>query len=155
VRFNAEAKARYLRFARSAEAPWRGNFRDLGASITRLATLAEGGRISLPLVEAEIERLRWLWRRDAAARPDEPLAALRELLDVQVLEALDLFEQLQLAAVLKVCHGAQTLSDAGRQLFNVSRTERSVVNDADRLRKYLLKYGLAWDQVMQRRGSAA
>jgi transcriptional regulatory protein RtcR len=155
VRFNAEAKARYLRFARSAEAPWRGNFRDLGASVTRLATLAEGGRISLPLVEAEIERLRWLWRRDAAARPDEPLAALRELLDVQVLEALDLFEQLQLAAVLKVCHGAKTLSDAGRQLFNVSRTERSVVNDADRLRKYLLKYGLAWDQVMQRRGSAA
>ena len=31
--------------------------------------------------------------------------------------------------------GAKTLSDAGRQLFHVSRRQRSVVNDADRLRK--------------------
>jgi transcriptional regulatory protein RtcR len=39
------------------------------------------------------------------------------------------------------------LSDAGRKLFNVSREQRSVINDADRLRKYLQKYGLSWEAV--------
>jgi sigma54-dependent transcription regulator len=28
------------------------------------------------------------------------------------------------------------------------------VNDADRLRKYFLKFGLSWDQIAQWRGSA-
>lgn len=39
------------------------------------------------------------------------------------------------------------MSDAGRALFNVSREQRSVVNDADRLRKYLLKFELNWEKV--------
>ena len=60
VRFHPEALADYLRFAQSAQAPWPGNFRDLSASITRLATLAEGGRISREQVVAEIARLQWL-----------------------------------------------------------------------------------------------
>lgn len=44
VRFNAEARREYLAFASASGATWRGNFRELSASITRLATLAEGGR---------------------------------------------------------------------------------------------------------------
>ncbi|MCU0927470.1 MAG: RNA repair transcriptional activator RtcR, partial [Hydrogenophaga sp.] len=63
VRFNAEAKTDYMRFAQSADALWSGNFRDLSASVTRLATLADGGRITTGQVEAEIQRLRWLWQR--------------------------------------------------------------------------------------------
>src|SRR5256885_6835448 len=55
VRFNVEARERYLRFARSPEALWSGNFRDLSASMTRLATLADGGRISTALVDARSE----------------------------------------------------------------------------------------------------
>jgi transcriptional regulatory protein RtcR len=39
------------------------------------------------------------------------------------------------------------LSDAGRRLFDRSRTQRTVVNDADRLRKYLHKHGLSWEAV--------
>jgi transcriptional regulatory protein RtcR len=39
------------------------------------------------------------------------------------------------------------LSDAGRRLFDQSRKRRVVVNDADRLRKYLLKFGLTWEVV--------
>jgi len=42
---------------------------------------------------------------------------------------------------------ARNLSDAGRKLFQASRAERSVVNDADRLRKYLAKHGLHWEQL--------
>lgn len=63
VRFNAEAKASYLQFVRSRDALWSGNFRGLMASVTRIATLADGGRISTSLVEAEIQCLRWLWQR--------------------------------------------------------------------------------------------
>lgn len=65
VRFNAEAKSMYMRFAQSSEAAWLGNFRDLTASVTRMATLAEGGRITTGLVEAELQRLRWMWQRHA------------------------------------------------------------------------------------------
>ena len=147
MRFNAEAKARYLRFAQSPDAAWAGNFRDLGASVTRLATLAEGGRISEGLVEAEIERLRWLWRRNAAPAAAQP-AELAAWLGEAAVEQLDLFDRLQLEAVIGVCRTSRSLSDAGRRLFNVSRMQRSVLNDADRLRKYLAKHGLNFEQLV-------
>ena len=147
VRFNVEAKTRYLQFAKSAEALWSGNFRDLSASVTRLATLADGGRITTGLVDAEIQRLKWLWQRQdvAALHPDE--TGLDALLSAKVAESLDLFDRLQLEAVVRVCRTSNTLSEAGRKLFNQSRTQRAVVNDADRLRKYLLKFGLNWEVV--------
>jgi transcriptional regulatory protein RtcR len=151
VRFNAEAKALYLRFAQSPEALWSGNFRDLAASVTRLCTLAEGGRIAAPLVEAELQRLRWLWQMnqapdDVARLANDPVD-LSDLLSADALDQLDLFDQLQLLAVVRVCRASRTLSEAGRTLFDRSRTQRSVVNDADRLRKYLQKFGLRWEQV--------
>ncbi|WP_086923828.1 RNA repair transcriptional activator RtcR [Variovorax sp. JS1663] len=146
VRFNAEARAAYLRFAQSAEANWSGNFRDLAASVTRLATLADGGRIATPLVEAEIARLRWLWKRSTPAAAQDAID-LDALLGPERTAALDLFDRLQLEAVVRVCRGARTLSEAGRRLFQASRTERTVVNDADRLRKYLAKHGLQWSQL--------
>jgi transcriptional regulatory protein RtcR len=149
VRFNAEARAAYLRFAQSAEALWCGNFRDLSASVTRLATLADGGRIPVALVQAEIARLRWLWNRespktDGSGAEDVDLDAL---LGDERAAALDLFDRLQLEAVVRVCRESRSLSDAGRQLFQASRAQRSVVNDADRLRKYLAKYGLEWSRI--------
>ncbi|MCB4362790.1 RNA repair transcriptional activator RtcR [Hydrogenophaga taeniospiralis] len=151
VRFNAEAKALYLRFAQSPEALWSGNFRDLAASVTRLCTLAEGGRIAVPLVEAELQRLRWLWQMNQApddvARLADDAVELADLLQPDALDRLDLFDRLQLAAVVRVCRASRTLSEAGRTLFDRSRTQRSVVNDADRLRKYLQKHGLRWERV--------
>ncbi|MET0348183.1 MAG: RNA repair transcriptional activator RtcR [Rhizobacter sp.] len=146
VRFTAEAKAAYLRFAQSGEALWTGNFRDLSASVTRLATLADGGRISAALVDAELQRLRWLWQRQPAAA-DTGEVDLATLMPADRLAGLDLFDRLQLEAVVRVCRRARSLSDAGRQLFDQSREARTVVNDADRLRKYLLKFGLGWDAV--------
>ena len=149
VRFNAEARAAYLRFAQSGEAIWSGNFRDLSASVTRLATLADGGRIPVALVEAEIARLRWLWKHGgpaavAKAGGDVDLDAL---LGEERAAALDLFDRLQLESVIRVCRQARSLSDAGRQLFQASREQRSVVNDADRLRKYLAKHGVEWGRI--------
>ncbi len=40
VTFNREARERYLAFALSPTSDWRANFRDLSASVTRMATLA-------------------------------------------------------------------------------------------------------------------
>lgn len=162
ARFSSEARARYLAFAQSLRAPWRGNFRDLAASITRLATLAEGGRIGSALVDAEIARLEWLWHGKAEASAahanddadgtaanhgsgeDALDARLHALLGPERLAALDLFDRLQLRAVIALCQRSASLADAGRQLFNHSRTRRSTANDSDRLRKYLARFGLNW-----------
>ena len=54
--FNREARARFLAWARDPATPWRGNFREFNACVTRLATLADGGRITVKDVEAEIKR---------------------------------------------------------------------------------------------------
>jgi transcriptional regulatory protein RtcR len=145
ARFTTEARADYLRFAQSSEALWSGNFRDLSASITRLATLGENARIGAALVAAEIARLRWQWQGDTLSNNSSAVS----LVDMMVSAAddLDYFDRLQLQAVITVCRKNSSMSDAGRELFNVSRTQRSVVNDADRLRKYLLKFDLTWEKV--------
>ncbi len=155
VRLSAEARTAYLRYAQSPNALWSGNFRDLSASATRLATLADSGRIGLPLVEAEIARLQWLWQPAKDARDGLSGARAADAIDLTALlgeeavDAMDLFDQLQLAAVLRVCRQGRTLSDAGRQLFQASRAQRTVVNDADRLRKYLARFGLDWESVIR------
>jgi transcriptional regulatory protein RtcR len=140
VRFNAEARAVYIRFATGPDAEWSGNFRELSASVSRLATLADGGRIGEPLVREEIERLRAAWR---------PMSAegLEGVLSPQQIEALDLFDRLQLQSVLEVCRRSSSLADAGRKLFAATRSKRSSVNDSDRLRKYLGRFDLNWTSV--------
>ena len=52
-----------------------------------------------------------------------------------------------IARLAPVCRQSRTLSDAGRVLFQSSRTQRTVVNDADRLRKYLARFGLDWERA--------
>jgi transcriptional regulatory protein RtcR len=141
VTFNREARERYLTFARSGEATWGGNFRDLGASVMRLATLAEGGRIRLDLVDEEIERLRRQWHGAGAQR-----SLLDEVLGEGAAQ-LDRFDRVQLEDVLRVCRRAKNLSQAGRELFAVSRSLKASSNDADRLRKYLSRFGLDWEQL--------
>ena len=62
--------------------------------------------------------------------------------------ALDLFDRMQLQNVIAVCRQSATLSDAGRKLFAVSRQQKVKSNDADRLRKYLTRFGLDWEGVV-------
>ena len=139
VRFNQEARQRYLAFTLSSEAAWRGNFRDLAASITRLATLAQHGRITVELVEAEIGRLQYLWQREG---DDSALATADWSEWVSTWHELDYFDQTQLAQVLKTCQSQPNLAAAGRVLFNQSRLHKASSNDSDRLRKYLNKFGI-------------
>jgi len=153
VRFNKEARDRYMRFAMSHEARWTGNFRDLSASVTRMATLAESGRINDAIVDGEVARLRQLWRpvRAFSADPDATAATtavdLDSLLGTDAAAQLDPFDALQLEAVVRVCRTSKSLSDAGRKLFAVSRLAKRQPNDADRLKKYLARFHLSWDDV--------
>ncbi len=139
--FNADALARYLRFAEAPGTPWPGNLRDLQASAHRMAVLAERGRITLPMVEAEIATLCAQWQ---AADADGDAALLQAVLPGM---ALDEFDRAQLAAVIRVCRDCANLSAAGRRLFAVSRAEKASQNDADRLRKYLSRFGLDWAAI--------
>ncbi|MEM8876092.1 MAG: hypothetical protein AAGD32_17750 [Planctomycetota bacterium] len=54
---------------------------------------------------------------------------------------------MQLAEVIRVCRASPNLSAAGRELFAVSRAQRKTANDADRLRKYLARFGLTFAAV--------
>lgn len=137
-----DVRATFLTFARSADAKWSANFRDLNAAVTRMSTLAPGGRISRPVLDAELVRLRAAWQNVPAAGSDETL--LNEVLGPDRAAKLDLFDCAQLACVIRVCRTSATLSEAGRRLFAVTRGNRKVTNDADRLRKYLARFDLTW-----------
>ena len=143
VTFSREAWRRFLTFATASEASWSGNFRDLNGAVVRMATLAPAGRISVAVVEEEIERLRSAWGSLHTGGDTE----LAELLDRAELEALDLFDRMQLANVIRACRQAATLSVAGRRLFATSRNRKKTTNDADRLRKYLARFGLTWQKI--------
>ncbi len=133
-RFNREARQQYLCFATSAAAKWTGNFRELTASITRMATLAEQDNITAELVEEELSRLRCQWSTQT------PVHAL-------ISQPMDVFDACQLEKVIAVCQQSSSLSEASRQLFAISRTQKQTVNDADRLRKYLAKFDLNWEKI--------
>ncbi len=49
--------------------------------------------------------------------------------------------------MVAACRVHPTPSAAVRALFSVSRARKSSANDADRLRKYLARFGLDWEAV--------
>jgi transcriptional regulatory protein RtcR len=151
VTFNKEARDRFLRFATSSDAHWSGNFRDLNAAITRMATLAQGGRITSELVAEEVTRLTRAWKSPTHATEHSREDVLRSVFTTEQLAAIDLFDQLQLAEVITICRRCRTLSEAGRKLFHASRESKKMTNDADRLRKYLARFGLDWQRIQSDR----
>jgi transcriptional regulatory protein RtcR len=137
------ARDRFLRFA-LGEATWRANFRDFGAAIRRMVTLSDGGRIADPDLDAELARLRTAWRAASPAPADD---LLTRALGPDRAAALDRFDRVQLADVLTVCAASPSLSAAGRTLFAASRQDKRSHNDADRLRKYLARFGLRFEAI--------
>ena len=142
--FNAEARKAYLKYALSSEARWAANFRDLAASVTRLCTFADGSRIQLESVEREIERLQKGWRLKSGNSTEETLLSV---MSQNQLSLVDPFDRPSLANAILVCRQSDSLSDAGRKLFSVSRENRKTKNDADRLKKYLAKYNVSWGDI--------
>ena len=126
---------------------WRANFRDLSASVTRMATLAPRGRIDEETVRDEIDRLTMLWR---AGDADDRDAILQEILGPERQGRIDMFDRAQLATVLEVCRDSNSISAAGRKLFAVSRLQKTSGNDADRLRKYLMRFDLSFEDIARK-----
>lgn len=147
VNFNKGARAAYLQFAHSPQALWRANFRDLNSSITRMATLAVGGRITEEIVAGEIGRLTSAWQ-GFQVEPGAAQNTLLELLDKEQLAQLDYFDRLQLEQVVAVCRGCKSLAEAGRKLFDVSRDKKSSSNDSHRLKQYLAKFDLSFAAIV-------
>lgn len=143
VTFSREALNHFVKFATSSEASWKGNFRDLNGAIIRMATFAESGRISKDVVDEEIERLRAAWQNSGVTSGE----GLEKLLDEDAIIELDLFDRMQLLNVIEICREARSLSEAGRKLFHSSREQKKTANDADRLRKYLMRFGLSWEEI--------
>jgi transcriptional regulatory protein RtcR len=57
----------------------------------------------------------------------------------------------QLAEVLCVCRASRSLAEAGRVLFNHSRTQKASANDSHRLKQYLQKLGLEFQGIVKKR----
>ena len=77
--FSKAAKKAYLSFAYSPEASWTGNFRDLGQSVRRMATLTsiqEAREIDETIVREETDRLQAMWQphRQSNIPDDDTLA---------------------------------------------------------------------------------
>ena len=147
ISFNKEARDRFLKFCQSPDALWTANFRDLNAALTRMATLAPSGRIDSETVDDEIARLRASWSAARNEKLSTSHGNLEELLGTERLDRIDQFDRAQLSYVISVCRESASLSAAGRRLFDVSRLERRSRNDADRLKKYLARFGLNWAAV--------
>ncbi|CAM4114187.1 RNA repair transcriptional activator RtcR [Psychrobacter arenosus] len=171
-RFEPAARQRYETFATSLDATWQGNFRDLTASMTRLTTLADSKVIRVADVEAEIERLCHLWALPNNSAPSlqnslsnkkvdghfntdfntqqietASDAVLEQYVEESVLATIDPFEAVQLAYVIGVCQQHKNQAAAGRYLYANSREQLKSPNDSDRLRKYLLKFNLKFDEL--------
>ncbi len=144
VTFSKEARQRFLDFALSGGAAWKGNFRDLNAAVARMATLALGGRISVEIVDEETQRLEHSWADPHRVGADD---GLRALIGDDRFGEMDAFDRVQVAHVLDVCRKCRSLSEAGRQLFSASRGRKASTNDADRLRKYLNRFGIEWAHI--------
>ena len=139
ITFNKEAWQRFMEFAERHD--WRGNFRELNAIITRLATLAPGGRIDLSTLQAELEYA------ETPPPPPPQDDLLEKFLGADYATRYDLFELAQLKEVLRICQESKTLSEAGRRLFAISRLAKTSSNDADRLARYLARFSLRFNEL--------
>jgi len=142
ISMSREARERFMQFALSA--PWPGNFRDLATVVTRMATLADGGRIGVDDVVFECEQLQEEWGPGIQVPSHAPrIDALLDGLE------LDRFDRVQLMDALQVIAKAKNMAAAGRELYAVSMAQKGSDNDSHRLRTYLARFGLKFKRVKE------
>lgn len=146
LRFNAEAEAMYISFAKSKKATWLGNFRDLSGSISRMATLSNKGIIDQENVLDEITRLTSDW--DYNKKPKGEFSQqLCDYISQDKIESLTLVAQNELQFVIYICQRATTQSQAGSQLFFCNNIDSPIKNPSSRLANYLNKFGLSFSSL--------
>ncbi len=148
ISMREDAYKAYVAFA--LRASWPGNFRDLAASVMRMATLAEGGRITMAEVREEVGIQQSLSPSESTAlrgglNSETDLARL--VLSTEQNQALDLLERVQLNCVLRAIQESDSMAQAGRVLFAASRAAKAAPNDSDRVRKFLGRWNLDYRTV--------
>lgn len=108
-----------------------------------MSTLSPRGRITAGIVEEEIERLKSQW---SAGDTDSDFRVVAEVIGEEA-DNLDRLDVVQLAEVIRICRQSASMSAAGKILFAVSRKQRKTVNDSDRVKKLLERYGLKWTDI--------
>lgn len=143
TRITSEAKKKYLYFAKLSTSIWSGNFRDLNASVIRMATFAENGVITIAVVDEEIANLNKKW--NDISNKHFPL--MEKVLGTEKIGKIDTFYHTQLEEVIKVCYESMNRSEAGIKLYNISRKSKKSINDVDRLSKFLKSFDLSWEII--------
>lgn len=141
LRFRGPAKRKYLELAMSGQSNWEFSLEDLHRSLGRLAMASTEEGITSEMVKAEFELLHDEWAAEVCEDP------LLQIVPQEMRYELDLFQKTQLMEVIRICMRSRSLSEAGRRLFASSRARKKSVNDADRLRKYLQRFGLEWRNI--------
>ncbi len=145
VQMNKAAKEKYLYFSTSAQALWSANFRDLNASVTRMGTLADGGRITIDNVDEEIDRLLKKWQLHNNS--NNVSSNIEHLVDPKIYDSMDYYERMKLAIVIDTCQQSNSMAEAGRRLFDKSRETKTSTNDSHRVKQILSKYQLSFEDI--------
>ena len=138
LRFSKEARDHYLGFATTAS--WPSNFRDLGASIRRMAVLSQKtGIIDKDNVGQEINRLshRWKVKSGGDVQTETNELEIKYLVSKpETFEKMTPLEKYEISWVIKTVKEEKTLKAAADKLFAGKQ------NTTDRLRKKLLRYDI-------------
>ena len=150
--FDRLALEKFMTFALSPEATWRCNFRDLNSAVQRMKSRAESvenrrgkeWRISLAIVQTEIERLKEEWREIESPEGSklDSDGVLREFLSEDEIARIDLIDRVALAHALEVGKVSKSMAEAGRRLWGVSRLRKSRPNDSDIFRQFIKRFGV-------------
>lgn len=141
-RFAGRARQDYLTFAKSKQATWAGNFRDLSASIQRMVVMAEGGLIGTEVVQDEIETLQSQWGPSTKMIQSAGSSIKGYLGQVDTTQLMPL-EVVTLEHVLTVCAETDSYAELGRRLYGAQAGS----NPSQRARKYLVGLGLDIKEV--------
>ena len=149
VTFSKEARERVPRL-RNERARRHGqrNFRDLNAVITRLATLAPAGRITVDQVRAEVSHLRAIWSaapRSEDGEPRGPHPGARNCRRSRSLRSCA-----ARGCAPRVPEQPEPVRRRTHDLRSVARAQEQLPTMPDRLRKYLARFSLEWGDLKAR-----
>jgi transcriptional regulatory protein RtcR len=139
ARFNREARVTFEKFARSKEALWKRNFRDLSNAIERMLTLSDSRVISEIAVECEIKRLLHGWGDNITL---ENTSSVSDDLCNKMAQ-LPTIERKMLEEVIRVCQSTSRLVDAANALYQDASGCMEISNPSSKLSNYLGHFN--WD----------
>lgn len=149
ISMTREARESFMSFAMTA--PWSGNFRDLSSTVMRMATLADGGRISVEDVRIECESLKSSWGLGGESEKSTSTTNFHhDRVSLLIDGEIDAFDRAQIEAVLLAIETTDSMAAAGRQLFGASRLSKDKPNDSDRVRKFLTRWNLDYATVKRK-----